>query len=243
MKRVQEITAIALFAALSAVLQLSPLKIVTQWGMKIDLVAVPVLIAFFLFGFRVALETSIVMFLVISVVSPTGLIGATMKWMATVPMFIVPTVMAIKIKERKGTMLLGSFISMIALIALFGSLFILLNNKEMVSHLLVAVSCIVFYLGFWILSKDYNLKKSKAFKRFSFVITTLFLALIVRGVVTTVINYYFAIPLFFGMPTETAIERIPWYVIIGLNAVQGAIDIGGAWYISFKTGVSTFLRR
>lgn len=246
MKKINEITIIALFAAMSTVLQLSPLKIATQWGMKIDLVAVPILIAFFLFGFRVALETSIVMFFAISVVSPSGLIGATMKWMATVPMFIVPTLMTLKFKgekelKQKLLTLSGILISIIALVALFGTLFILLKDKEIISHLLVAISCIAFYLSFWLLTRNYEFKKLGTFKSIYFITATLILAVIVRGITSTVINYYFAIPTFFGMSTEDAINWIPWYIIVGLNCVQGIIDVGGAWIITFRTGIYKFL--
>ena len=247
MKRISEITIVALFAALSAVLQLSPLKIATHWGMKIDLVAVPILIVFFLYGFRAALETSFIMFLVILVVSPDGIIGATMKWMATVPMFIVPTIAMLKFGtkrklNRKIVTVSGVLISIVALIALFGTFFILLKEKETVSHLLVALSCGAFYLSFWLLTRNYDVKKPEIFTSIPFIGVMLVLALIVRGVTTTVINYYFAIPTFFGMSTEEAIAWIPWYVIVGLNALQGIIDLGAAWIITFKTGIAAYLR-
>ncbi len=244
MKRINEITIVALFAAISTVLQISPLYIPTQWGMRIDLVAVPLLLAFFLFGFKVALETSLVMFFIISIVAPTGFIGATMKWMATVPMFIIPTVMTLKLKknaqkERLLT-LTGVFICIVALIVLFGSFFILLHDKEIVSRILVAVSSIVFYLSFWLLTRSYEFEGVSIFKQIPLLLGTLLLALLVRGITTTIINYYFAIPMFFGMPTETAIEWIPWYIIIGLNMMQGVIDVGVAWVLAFKTGIATY---
>jgi riboflavin transporter FmnP len=247
MKKINEITIVALFAAMSAVLELSPMKMVTQWGMKIDLVAIPILLAFFLFGFRVALETSIVMFFAISIISPTGFIGATMKWMATVPMFIVPTLMTLKFRgerelKQKLLTLSGILISLVALIALFGTLFVLLKDKEIISHLLVAISCITFYLSFWLLTRNYEFKRLGSFKNIYFITATLILAIIVRGITTTVINYYFAIPTFFGMSTEDAIRWIPWYIIIGLNAIQGIIDVGVAWTLAFKTGISKLFR-
>jgi len=244
MKKINEITIVALFSALCAVLEISPLKIATQWGMKIDLVAVPILMAFFLFGFRVALETSIVMFFALSIISPAGFIGATMKWMATVPMFIVPTLLSMKpseVKNQKLLAALGVLMSTIALIVLFGILFLLLKNKEIISHFLVAISCIAFYFSFWILTRNYEFRDTKIFENVYFVLTALILAIIVRGITTTVVNYYFAIPVFFGISTEEAFQWIPWYVIMGLNAIQSIVDAGGAWILVFKTGISRSL--
>jgi riboflavin transporter FmnP len=248
MKKINEITIVALFAAIAAVLQISPLYIPTQWGMRIDLVAVPLLLAFFLFGFRVALETSLVMFFIISVVAATGFIGATMKWMATVPMFIVPTLMSLtfareKELKQKILVLSGIVISIIALIALFGIFFLLLKDKEIISHVLVAVSCGAFYLSFWLLTKNYEMRTVRSFNSLYFVSAALLLALIVRGITATVVNYYFAIPTFFGMSTEEALAWIPWYIVVGLNIIQGVIDLGAAWIIAFRTGIASYLRR
>jgi riboflavin transporter FmnP len=68
-KKSFEIAIVAMFVALIAVLQVSPLYIPTSWGMRIDLVAVPVLIAYFLFGLRTSLAVSVGMFVSLSFVA------------------------------------------------------------------------------------------------------------------------------------------------------------------------------
>ena len=93
--RSHEITAAATLAAISAAFQLvhpftgwqSP------WGMWIDVVAIPWIIAYFLFGGRPAIVVSIVGALIITMVAPSTWLGALMKWLATVPMIIIPWLM------------------------------------------------------------------------------------------------------------------------------------------------------
>lgn len=86
----REIALAAGLSALSAVAQLlhfgyqSP-----QWGMWLDAVAIPWLIAFFLFGWRLALIVSLLGSLVITLFSPETWLGAVMKFSATVPLWLM----------------------------------------------------------------------------------------------------------------------------------------------------------
>ena len=85
----RELALIAALAAVSAVLQLIHLGYQSpQWGMWIDLVAVSWLIAFFLFGLRSALYVSLLGFIVITLFDPATWLGASMKWLATAPMWL-----------------------------------------------------------------------------------------------------------------------------------------------------------
>ncbi len=73
-------------AALSAALQLAHVGYQSpQWGMWIDIVAVSWLIAYFMFGGRIALTVSLLGALVITLFAPETWLGATMKWTATIP--------------------------------------------------------------------------------------------------------------------------------------------------------------
>jgi len=99
----KEIALVGIFGALSVALQLSPLKYPTPWGMKIDLVAVPILMAFFLFGFRIALLVNLLIALVIVMVSPDSLIGASAKFTATLPMYLLPAIFVYIRKDRNVT--------------------------------------------------------------------------------------------------------------------------------------------
>jgi len=61
------------------------------WGMKMfDPTSFPWIIAFFLFGSEAAIISAVVGTIGIMFLGQTGFIGATMKFSATVPMFLVP---------------------------------------------------------------------------------------------------------------------------------------------------------
>lgn len=91
--KTQEITAYAALAAISAVFQLVHLGYLTPWGMWIDIVAIPWILALFLYGGRGALTVSVVGAVIITLVAPSTWLGASMKWLATLPMFAVPWAM------------------------------------------------------------------------------------------------------------------------------------------------------
>jgi len=85
----RELALTAALAAVSAVVQLIHLGYQSpQWGMWIDLVAVSWLIAFFLFGLRSTLYVSLLGFIVITLFAPDTWLGASMKWLATAPMWL-----------------------------------------------------------------------------------------------------------------------------------------------------------
>lgn len=85
----RELALTAALAAVSAVLQLIHLGYQSpQWGMWLDLVAVSWLIAFFLFGLRSAFLVSLLGFIVITLFAPDTWLGASMKWLATAPMWL-----------------------------------------------------------------------------------------------------------------------------------------------------------
>lgn len=75
-------------AALSATTQLAHIGFQSpQFGMWIDIVAVSWLMAFFLFGFRMAILVSGMGALIITLVAPETWLGASMKWIATMPLW------------------------------------------------------------------------------------------------------------------------------------------------------------
>ncbi len=89
---VREIAIAAGLAAFSAVVQLIHVGYQSpQFGMWIDIVAVSWIIAYFLFGWRMSLTVSVVGALVITLFAPDTWLGAGMKWVASAPMFIMPT--------------------------------------------------------------------------------------------------------------------------------------------------------
>jgi riboflavin transporter FmnP len=88
----------------------------------------------------------------------------------------------------------------------------------------------------WIISKF----SSKYTSMINYTIASL-LAIITRCIIAIILNYYWAIPLFFGIPIEKAIETLFFGSIIGfivyvsiMNIGQGIIDLYLSWII-FKT--------
>jgi len=84
-----EISAGATLAAISAVVQIVHIGYPTQWGMWIDIVAIPWILAFFLYRGRMALLVSLIGALIITLVAPSTWLGASMKWLATMPMWLM----------------------------------------------------------------------------------------------------------------------------------------------------------
>ena len=86
----------AVLAALSVVLQALPPLFVTPWFMRVDLVAVPWVLCWLLFGFDSALLSLLVSVPLVGVLGPFagGWVGAIMKSVASVWMFAVPALFA-----------------------------------------------------------------------------------------------------------------------------------------------------
>ncbi len=85
-----EISACAALAAISAIFQIVHLGYMTQWGMWIDVVAIPWILAFFLFRGKAALFVSLTGAIIITLVDPSTWLGASMKWLGTMPMWFIP---------------------------------------------------------------------------------------------------------------------------------------------------------
>jgi len=176
---------LAIFAALSAIsalFQLLHIGFKTQWGMWIDIVAVPWIIAYFLFGMRGGLMVSLVGSIIITLIAPDTWLGAAAKFMATVPMFFV------------------------------------------------------FYAITLILKK-----KIDQFKKIKNILIPIFVGIGIRGLLMFFFNYYFALPIWIpGKTPAQLMSLFPWYIIIGINAVQGIIDVIFAWLLVFPYKLSRF---
>lgn len=176
-----EVAGCAALAATSAVFQIVHVGYPTAWGMWIDVVAIPWILAFFLFGWRGVLSVSVLGALIITLVCPSTWLGAFMKWVATFPMW--------------------------------------------------------FMLGIWV--KAFKLK-FKDLSKLKIVLACICLAVVLRGLIVVPVNYYFAIPIWTGLTPEVAMQIIPWYIIVGLNAVQGVLEVLVAWLLVFRFGLMRF---
>ncbi len=100
-----EISAFAALAAISAVFQIIHLGYQTPWGMWIDVVAIPWILAFFLYRGRGSLIVSTIGAIIITLVAPSTWLGASMKWLATMPMWLMlwlwQVVFKLKLKDFK----------------------------------------------------------------------------------------------------------------------------------------------
>ena len=118
-----KLTAIAMLSCMAALLQISNsvIGIPTGFGMTVDLVGVPIILGFLLFGLDAALYISILTALVITLAAPTSWIGAIMKFTATVPMFLVPAFYMLSMKKNfdLGKLLINVFFALFISLMLF----------------------------------------------------------------------------------------------------------------------------
>jgi len=97
----------AVLASLSVIMQALPPLFVTPWFMRIDFVAVPWVLCWLLFGFDAALLSLIISAPLVGYLGffPGGWVGAIMKSVASVWMFAVPALFALRMKEVKNFVL------------------------------------------------------------------------------------------------------------------------------------------
>jgi len=174
-----EITSAAALAAISASLQLVHIGVSVSY-IWIDLVAIPWIVAFFLYGGRSALVVSLVAALLIILFTPFGLIGGPIKWVATLPMWLLPWIW-----HRASGMKLADF------------------RKVRV-------------LAIWVI-----------------------LAVLIRGAIILPADYYVAFPLV-GVSPAQAMSILPWWLLFGLNVIQGALEVIVAWLLVFRFRLDRF---
>ena len=93
-----EVAGAAVLAAVSVILQMLPPIFLTPWFMRIDLVAVPWILAWIIFGFKASLLSLIISIPIVGVLGPFagGWVGAVMKAMASIWMIVVPACFALR---------------------------------------------------------------------------------------------------------------------------------------------------
>lgn len=91
-KKTIKIAGAAVLAPLSVILQVLPPMFVTPWFMRIDLVAVPWVLCWILFGFKSALLSLLISVPIVGALGPFagGWVGAIMKSVASIWMFTIP---------------------------------------------------------------------------------------------------------------------------------------------------------
>ena len=96
--RSMEVAGAAVLAAVSVALQTLPPLFLTPWFMRIDLVAVPWVVAWILFGFKASLLSLIISIPIVGVLGPFagGWVGAIMKAMASIWMIAIPALFSLR---------------------------------------------------------------------------------------------------------------------------------------------------
>lgn len=258
------LVAAALLAALAIALQLSNeiIGIKTGFGMTVDLVALPVLLAFFILGFKSALEVTVVLSLAIALTAATGYIGAIMKFAATLPMIAVPALYAIVLKgkaswQRALALVVLGMLATVAIFALLAYPTADFAQKVGTTNVLgfyvvgllpVLLIAIVAYALYRVAGKSGS-NEISLFSTPHHAILVLAIALLVRGTAMIIANAYFAGPLFFKIPPHEFVSFIEsqnillfgkgaaWYsAIFAWNVIQGIMEFGLAWFIAFKLG-------
>jgi riboflavin transporter FmnP len=92
-----------LLAPLTIILQSLPPIFVTPWMLRIDLVAIPWMICWIIFGLKPALLSILISSPLIGFIGPFagGAVGAVMKPLATIWMFLIPAIFAWKVGGTK----------------------------------------------------------------------------------------------------------------------------------------------
>lgn len=98
-----KIAGATLLAPLAVILQIFVPLFVTPWGMQIDFVAIPWMICWIIFGLKPALLSLLISAPLVGFLGPFagGWVGATMKSVATIWMFLIPAIFAWKIGGTK----------------------------------------------------------------------------------------------------------------------------------------------
>ena len=110
-----------LLAPLAVILQILVPLFVTPWGMRLDLVAIPWMICWIIFGLKPALLSMLISAPLIGFLGPFagGWVGATMKSVATIWMFLIPAIFAWKaggtkrLLENKRLFVLAAVLALI----------------------------------------------------------------------------------------------------------------------------------
>jgi riboflavin transporter FmnP len=262
MSKTYRLVATATLASLAFSFQFanSVLGLQTGFGMTIDLVAVPIIIALFVFGVESAIEVLAVSTIFIALFAQTGPIGAAMKFAATAPTLIVFG--AYMITRRDGastpTLVLAALASIVFTVALFaaGGLMQRVFGSEgglLFGLMPIAAMLLITYLVLRHFERERianaALHKPSAFSNARIVALLALSVIVIRGASMIVSNFFFAGPLYFKLSPDQFIAFInsadllffgkgtAWYVaIFAFNAIQAALEIALAYLVAYQFG-------
>jgi riboflavin transporter FmnP len=262
MPKTYRLVATAMLAALAFVLQYANgvLGLQTGFGMTIDLVAVPIVLALFLFGVESSIEVLAVATIFIALFAQTGPIGAAMKFAATAPTVIVFAAYMIARGRGGGApaLALAALAAVVFSVGLYAAGGMMQSALGGSSGLLfgllpiIAMALIIYaalkHFGRQGKVKD-ALHKASIFADARTVALLAVAVIIIRGAAMIVSNFYFAGPLYFKISPEQFVSLLnssdllffgkgaAWYVaIFAFNAIQAALEIAVAWLVAYRFG-------
>ncbi len=262
MSKTYRLVAIATLAALAFVLQYANgiLGLQTGFGMTIDLVAVPILLALFMFGVESSIEVLAVSTIFIALFAQTGPIGAAMKFAATAPAIIVFGAYMIMRGRGNGmpALALAALAAVVFSVGLFAAGGFLHSWLDGAGGLLfgllpIIAMVLMIYAALKYFERERKIKdamhRPSAFSDARVLALLAVAVIIIRGAAMIVANFYFAGPLYFKISPEQFVSFVnssdllffgtgaAWYVaIFAFNAIQAAIEIGIAWLIAYQFG-------
>ena len=267
-KRVYDIAIIVLLAALAVALQGMRFEIAISAGtaLVIDLVAVPALLAFFLYGFRESFVVLLLTCIGITFIDPMSWLGASMKLAGTLPMIAIPAFYVLSTKKGFAAKKLWPSAFFALFIALFAFVLeetyfgaasqvegfaigygsphtppiteVSIPLGNLLLGLLPIVALFVFALVLLKPWKHFAKGVSPLmFEQPRLLAEVLLVAVFIRGATIAVSSYYFGGPIFYGFSPEWLMTMVPWYILFLMNAVQGALEMFIAWFILFPTGL------
>jgi riboflavin transporter FmnP len=115
-----KVASAAVLASLSVIMQILPPLFVTPWFMRVDLVAVPWVLCWLLFGFDASLLSLLISVPLVGVLGPFagGWVGAVMKSVASVWMFAVPAFFAWRMGGARSLILKKNVFVVASVVAL-----------------------------------------------------------------------------------------------------------------------------
>jgi len=116
-----KIAGATLLAPLAVILQILPPLFITPWGIRIDFVAIPWILCWMIFGLKPALLSILISAPLVGFLGPFagGWVGATMKSVASIWMFLIPAIFALKtggikkLLENKWLFVLAAVLALI----------------------------------------------------------------------------------------------------------------------------------
>ena len=202
----------------------------TGFGMVVDLSAVPIFLSLFLISYKHAVKTLSLFTLALIFLSPSGFIGAIMKFTATIPLIFIPYIFSYRTKNAVFLMV----ILLLMLIISFG----IFSHVYIINELISSIFLFAFS-SFLVIFIDKKKFLHSNYSYFSF-----FIAVVVRGIIMVVTNIYFAGPLFFKLSPNEIISFVEsigipfigktsiFYVIFFWNAVQSIIEVFVAYVVA-----------